>query len=149
LTVVGPVSNSWAVDKDPLNKETKVAGITIERKENWLTLKADGEDEIVKYVAGPESEKAMKMISNAGRAQLTYKQEGESRQIVSKRQVFKATGTITGNVVKVYDKFWVEVKPKSCVADAYAPGNNYNDKGFMEKLNSWKPGELSDTELKP
>jgi hypothetical protein len=58
-----------------------------------------------------------------------------------KRQILKASGTVTGNVVKVYNDFWVEVKPKGGVADAYAPGANFNDKDFMEKLKGLKEGD--------
>ena len=48
---------------------------------------------------------------------------------------------MTGTVVKVYNNFWVEVKPRNGLADAYAPGANYNDKAFMEKLRGLKPGD--------
>ena len=49
---------------------------------------------------------------------------------------------MTGDVVKVYNDFWIEVKPKSGVADAFAPGgDNYNDKNFMERLKGLKPGD--------
>jgi anaerobic selenocysteine-containing dehydrogenase len=73
---------------------------------------------------------------------LKYKKQNDARQLVSiKRQILKATGTVTGDVVKVYNDFWVEVKPKSGLADAYAPGANYKDKEFMDKLKGLKPGE--------
>lgn len=48
---------------------------------------------------------------------------------------------MTGRVVKVHNDFWVEVKPKNAVADAFAPGANYNDKEFMQKLKGLKPGD--------
>lgn len=48
---------------------------------------------------------------------------------------------MTGVVVKVYNEFWVEVKPKKGPSDAYAPGANYNNKAFMEKLKGLKPGD--------
>jgi hypothetical protein len=74
--------------------------------------------------------------------QLIYKQDSDSRQLASiHRQVLKDKGTVTGEVVKVHNDFWVEVKPKNGVADAYAPGANYNDKEFMAKLKGLKPGE--------
>ena len=100
-------------------------------------MKADGEDEPVKYLVAKDSNKklvqALKAIFNASRVQLTYKKNGDSRQLVSiKKQILRASGTVTGVVVKVYNDFWVEVKPRNGPADAYAPGANYKDKDFME-----------------
>jgi hypothetical protein len=135
-----------AADQDAKPKEGKLAGILIEKKDNWITVKPDGEDEPIKYLVGDDPGKkvgeALKSIFNASRVQLTYKQDGDSRQLVSiKRQILKASGTVTGDVVKVYNDFWVEVKPKHGVADAFAPGANYNDKDFMEKLKGLKAGD--------
>jgi hypothetical protein len=135
-----------ASDKDTTKKGGKVAGILIEKKDDWITVKADGEEEPVKYVVGEKSDKklvqALKTIFNASRVQLTYKQAGDSRELVSiKKQVLKASGTVTGEVVKVYNEFWVEVKPKKGPSDAYAPGANYNDKAFMAQLKGLKPGD--------
>lgn len=126
-------------------KEGKVAGIAIDRGDNWITLKTDGEEEPVKYVvdaADKKLQETFKHVFNAARVQLTYKQAGDTRQLVSiKRHIIKQTGTITGEVVKVYNDFWVEVKPKTGLADAFAPGANYNDKEFMAKLRGLKPGD--------
>jgi hypothetical protein len=123
----------------------KVTGIYIDGRGEWITVKADGEDEPVKYVIDPSDKKlqdAFKSIFNASRVQLTYKADGDSRKLVSiKKQVLRASGTVTGEVVKVYNGFWVEVKPKNGLADAYAAGANYNDKAFMEKLKGLQPGD--------
>jgi uncharacterized glyoxalase superfamily protein PhnB len=114
--------------------------------DKWLTVKADGDDEPVKYLVAKGADKklvdALKTIFNASRVQLTYKKDGDSRQLVSiKRQVLKASGTVTGVVVKVHNKFWIELKPKDGPANAYAPGANYNDKEFTAKLNGLKKGD--------
>jgi hypothetical protein len=135
-----------ASDKDTAKQGGKVAGILIDKKADWITVKADGEDEPVKYLVGENPDKklveALKTAFNASRVQLTYKQAGDSRQLVSiKKQVLKASGTVTGVVVKVYNEFWVEVKPKKGPSDAYAPGANYNNKAFMEKLKGLKTGD--------
>lgn len=146
FTVIVPPPPAPAADKDAGKQGGKVAGILIDKKDDWLTVKADGEDEPVKYLVGDGSNKkltkALKSIFNASRVQLTYKKDGDSRQLVSiKRQILKASGTVTGVVVKVYNDFWVEVKPKNGLSDAYAPGANYKDKAFMEKLKGLKPGD--------
>ncbi len=146
LTAAGTNRVAPAADKAASKDGGKVAGILIDKKDNWITVKADGEDEPVKYLIvddpGQKVSEAMKAIYGACRVQLAYKQEGDSRQLVSiKRQILKQSGTVTGDVVKVYNDFWVEVKPKHGLADAYAPGANYNDKKFMEQLRGLKKGE--------
>ena len=137
-----------AAEKDADQKMTKVAGILVEKQENkWITVKADGEDEPVKYPIGATAEKkvneAMKMIFNASRVQLTYTADGDNRKLVSiQKQATKAKGTVTGEVVKVYDNFWIELKTKNAPNDAYAPGPaNWQDKAFMEKLKGLKQGD--------
>jgi hypothetical protein len=134
-----------AADKDATKDGGKVAGILIDKNADSITVKADGEDEPVKYVVDASDKKlqdAFKAVFNACRVQLTYKTDGDSRQLVSiKRQVLRASGTVTGEVVKLYNGFWVELKPKNGLADAYAAGANYNDKAFMEKLKGLQPGD--------
>jgi hypothetical protein len=138
-----PIALAAAADKD----EGKVVGILIDKKDDWISVKADGEDEPVKYLIGKDADKEvvepLKTIFNASRVQLTYTKDGDSRRLDSiKKQVQKASGTVTGVVVKVYNEFWVEVKPKEGPSDAYAPnGANYNDKDFMAKLKGLKPGD--------
>jgi hypothetical protein len=123
----------------------KIAGILMSKKEGTISVKADGDDESEKYVIDASNKKlieSLKSIFDAARVQLTYKQDGETRTLLSiKKQVVKPTGTFTGEVVKVHNNFWVEVKPKNAVADAFAPGANYNDKEFMEQLRGLKPGD--------
>ena len=146
LAALSAVPAAWAADKDAARQESKVAGILIDKTGDWITVKADGEDEPVKYLVDSGSGKkltdALKGIFNASRVQLTYKPSGDSRQLISiKKQILKPSGTVTGVVVKVYNDFWVEVKPKNGLADAFAPGANYNDKEFMARLKGLKPGD--------
>lgn len=135
-----------AADKDAV-EQGKIAGILIDKQPTWISVKADGEDEPVKYLVGDASNKklaeALKPVFNASRVQLTYKKDGNSRQLVSiNRQVLKTAGTVTGVVVKVYDNFWVEVKPKNGPSDAYAPGHaNFKNKDFMELIKGLKKGD--------
>ena len=127
-------------------KEVKVADILIEKKEKTLLVKADGEEEPAKYAIGEnkKTSDALKDIFDASRVQLTYQKNGDTRRLVSiKRQVLKASGTITGEVVKVYNDFWVEVKPKKGPADAFAPGGaNFKNKVFMDTLKGLKKGDV-------
>ena len=143
FTIMGSSPVVRAADNDPV----KVAGILIEKSDNSITVKGDGDEEPTKYLIGDGTDKkltdSLKMIFGASRVQLTYKKDGDSRKLVSiKRQVLKATGTVTGTVVKVYNDFWVEVKPKTGVADAYAPsGTNYKNKEFMDQLKGLQKGD--------
>ena len=147
VTILGLPPAAPAAGKEGGPNDGKIAGILIDKKENWLTVKADGDDEPVKYLIGKDSDKklieALKSTFNASRVQLTYKKDGDSRQLVSiKKQVLKTAGTVTGVVVKVHDKFWIELKPKDGPADAFAPGStNYNNKEFMATLNGLKKGD--------
>ncbi len=139
--VLGPLPDAPGADKDG-----KVAGLLIDKKDKELIVKADGEDEPETYVINKDDKKlveALKNIFNASRVQLTYKKDGDTRQLTGiKKQVLQTMGTVTGTVVKVYNDFWVEVKPKVGPSDAYAPSvNNYKDKDFMEKLKNLKKGD--------
>ena len=118
IGVLPPTLPASATKKRAAERELRVAGIMFDfdRKNNWLTVKADGEDEPVKYLIDPENRKLaerLQTVFNASRVRLTYKAESDSRRLVSiQRQVLKESGTVTGVVVKVHNDFWVEVKPK-------------------------------------
>ena len=147
LVVIGFPAIAPAEDKDAAKQEGKVAGILIEKKGASITVKADGEDEPVKYLIGKDSDKkvkeSLKLIFDASRVQLTYKKDGDARQLLSiKKQVLKASGTVTGTVVKVYNDFWIEVKPKDGLSDAYAPNvASFKNKEFMDKLKGLQKGD--------
>ena len=145
LTALWSNPAALAADKDAGKKVEKAAGILIDTKENWLLVKIDGEDEPTKYLIDRSDKKvtdAFKGVFTISRVQLTYRTDGDSKQLVSlKRQVLKATGTVTGDVVKVYNDFWVEVKPKTGPPDAFAPGANFKNKDFMAKLKGLQPGD--------
>ncbi len=123
----------------------KAAGLLIDRKDDWLTVKIDGDDEPTRFEidkADKPLQESLKSTFNACRVQLTYRTQDAKRQLTGiKRQILKQNGTITGDVVKVWNDFWVEVKPKNGLADGFAPGANWNDKAFMETLRGLKPGE--------
>ena len=143
--VLCQTQRSLAADKDATGK---AAGIIFDydRKNNFITVKVDGEEELTKFQVGEKPDKklaeSLKTVFGAARVQLTYKKDGDNRVLTSiKRHIIKVDGTITGQVVKVHNEFWVEVKPKNGLADAFAPGANYNDKAFMNMLKSLQPGD--------
>jgi hypothetical protein len=136
-----------AEEKPAAKKDGRVSGILMEKNDKWISVKADGEKEPVKYLIDESPDKklaeALKVTFDASRVKLVYKKDGDSRKLVSiQKQVLKASGTVTGTVVKVHNEFWVEVKPKNGPADAFAPGaSNWNDKEFMAKLKGLKEGD--------
>jgi hypothetical protein len=136
-----------AAEQVATKKETRVAGILFDfdRQAGWLTVKADGDDEPVKYGIDPADrnlESALRTVFNAARVQLTCRTDGEKRQLKGiRRQVLKASGTVTGIVVNLHNGFWIELKPRNAPADAFAPGANYNDSAFMARLRALKPGD--------
>jgi hypothetical protein len=142
-----PAPAALAQDQGASSKPVRVAGILFDhdRKANFMTVKADGEEEPVKYLIDPADRRlaeALKSVFNASRVQLTYRQSADSRHLVSiKRQILKSSGTVTGVVVKVHNDFWIELKPRQGPPDAFAPGANYNDKAFMAQLRALEPGD--------
>ncbi len=101
-----------------------VSGNVIDRKDNWLMIRADGEEDPVKYVLPPDASKRMLLdlqgIFTVGRVRLVYELKDESRQLISiKKVVPKTVGTVTGEVLHTYD-WWVEVKPKNGPPEGYA-----------------------------
>jgi hypothetical protein len=147
VLLIGIWSNlpALAAEGDAAKRDHKAAGILIDRKEDWITVKADGEDEPIKYLIDSADKKlanALKPIFPVSRIQLTYKVNGDSKHLVGiKRQVSKAAGTVTGVVVKNYG-WWVEVKPRGGVADGYACHLPFDkNKDMMEKINGLQEGD--------
>jgi hypothetical protein len=147
IAALRPGLPASAAQKPAPEREIRVAGILFDfdREHHWMTVKADGEEEPVKYLIDPSNPRLaerLRTIFNASRVRLTYRAEGDSRRLVSiQRQVLQESGTVTGTVVKVHDDFWIELKPRRGVADAFAPGANYNDPAFMAELRALKPGD--------
>jgi hypothetical protein len=147
IAALRPALPASGADKPAPKQEGRVAGIMFDydRQNHWITVKTDGEDAPVKYLIDPSNQRLanqLQTVFNASRVRLTYKAEGESRRLVSvQRQVLKTSGTVTGVVVNVHNDFWIELKPRGGLANAFAPGANYNDNEFMAKLKALKPGD--------
>ena len=141
----GTAKEGTGKEGKPGHEAGKAAGILIDRKDDWITVKLDGDDEPTRLEVDKGDKplaESLKPTFGACRVQLTFRTQNDKRQLTGiKRQILKQNGTITGDVVKVWNDFWVEVKPKSGLADAFAPGANFNDKAFMDTLKGLKPGE--------
>ncbi len=125
LAVLGPATGAADKDKDTPKKNKTVAGIVTMKDNKSITVKVDGEEEPTRFDFPDDAEKKLGKVYRTtftvGRVKLTYKTDGDRREVVSmEKQPGLPAGTITGTVVKVYDNFWVEVKPKTGVAEGFA-----------------------------
>jgi hypothetical protein len=114
-----------AADKDTAKKGGTVQGVLMESRDTWIQVWGDQEKEPVTYQFSHGSEKRMRKAINgifhATRVQLTYKLDGDKRQLVSIRSLMKKTsGTVTGEVVYNDGGWWIVLKFKSGVRNAYA-----------------------------
>jgi hypothetical protein len=153
LTLIGAVlllslssSHVTGQDTKPAKKSGKVSGVLISKSSDSITVHVDKEEEPAKYTIDEKNKKqaaALKTVYDGGRVQLTYKTEGDDRQLVLiTRQVLQQSGTLTGTVVKVHNDFWVEVKLKSGRYEGFAPnGRNNKDKAFMDRLKALQAGD--------
>jgi len=126
---------------------TTVSGNVTDRRDNWLMVRADGEEDPVKYVIPPDASKRMLLdlqgIFVVGRVRLVYELKDDSRQLISiKKVVLKTVGTVTGEVLHTYD-WWVEVKPKNGPPEGYALQFMADPKHEMaDKLKTLKVGDI-------
>jgi len=116
--------------------------------DKWIKVKADGEEEAVKYAYDGADKKmaaALKGIFTVSRVQVVYEPggEGEPRKLVNiKKLKTRVTGTVTGEVLAVHNNFWIEVKPKDGPPDGYAlnfPPEKY--KAVADTLKALKKGD--------
>jgi hypothetical protein len=134
-----------AADKE--KKSNKVSGIVIaDEKGKSITVKGDGDEEPVKYVVPDGTDKkvleTLKTTYTVSRVQLTYKLNGETRELVTiQRERLAPSGTVTGVVQAVHDSWWVEVKPKKGVADGYAP-KFPSPKEMVDKVKALEKGDI-------
>ncbi len=137
-----------AATKPAVKDNGIVGGLVIDKHDDSILVTGDGEDEPVKYLIGPGLDKrsldALKTIFGVDRVQLKYKMDGEARRVVAIEKVpGKATGVVTGEVLKVYNNFWVAVKPKDGPVEGYAcswPAEKA--KATTDVLKTLKPGDV-------
>lgn len=124
-----------------------VSGLVTEKKDNWLMVRADGEEDPVKYVIPTDPGTRMLLdlqsIFTVNRVRIVYEAKDDSRQLVRiKKVVLKTVGTVTGEVLQNYD-WWVAVKPKEGPPQGYAlwykPGT-YDE--IAKELKTLKIGDV-------
>ena len=146
LSGLGSNSVTTAADKDKKKGES-IAGIVIaDEKGKSITVKADGDEEPIKYVVPDGTDKkvleTLKTTFTVSRVKLTYKMNGDTRELVTiQRERLEPSGTVTGVVLAVHDSFWVEVKPKKGVTDGYA-AKFPPPKEMIDKLKTLEQGDI-------
>jgi hypothetical protein len=125
-------------DKDTPKKRGPARGVLMDISDKWIRVWGDKEDKPVIYVFAPGSEKkrqkAMKNIFRATRVEVTYKMDGDKRQLATIRALIKRTsGTVTGEVVHNDGGWWIVMKLKNGLRDAYAVKGTA-DKDLVKQL---------------
>jgi hypothetical protein len=137
---------SFAAQKKTTKKSTTVAGMVIDMQNAWIKVKADGEDEPVKYEVDRKDKKlvkALKGIFTVCRVQLTYKMNDDARQLVSIQKVASVPGGLIRGVVLENHDWWIEVKPPNGPVDGYAANFPFNkNKAMMQQLKELQKGDV-------
>jgi transglutaminase superfamily protein len=124
-----------------------ITGILTDRQDTWIMVKADGEDEAVRYIVGEGADKSLpqelQSIFTVNRVRLVYTLEGDSRQLISiKKQPTNASGTVTGQVLQNHT-WWIEVKPTTGPPDGYAAHFPFDQsKEVVQTLEGLKRGDI-------
>ncbi len=141
----------WAADKEALKQAPKdsgtVGGLLVEKKNDYIMVQIDGDPEPTKFLVGTMDQRAAdlyKSIFDVDRISVKWKADGDAKRVVSiEKLVGRPQGIVIGEVLKVYNNFWVAVKPKTGQIDGYAlsfPQEKY--KASYELIKTLKPGDI-------
>jgi hypothetical protein len=141
----GTASTPAAPETRP--KEQSAAGIVIDKGDNWLSVRSDGEEEPVKYELPSEPGRTLRQdwqgIFTVARVRLVFQPVGAAQQLVSiKKQVPRSAGIVTGEVVH-NNGWWVDVKPKNGPPEGYAAHFPFEKSAeVMARLKELTPGDV-------
>jgi hypothetical protein len=135
--------------EEPSRKEDSdkgiVGGIVLEKKDDSIKVKLDGQADPVTYKIDPGNKRlatALKLIFPVARVRLAYKTSDDTRQLAGIEKTGRqGVGTVTGAVLATHE-WWVEVKPKNGPPEGYAcsyPAEMW--KATMEKIKELKEGD--------
>jgi transglutaminase-like putative cysteine protease len=106
-----------------------VAGIVTDMRDNWLMMRADDEEQPVKYVLGDQPDTRLlldwRSTFAVGRVRLVYKPDSDPRELVAIIKPAPTSGTVAGEVLHTHG-WWVEVKPKEGPPDGFAVNYPFN-----------------------
>lgn len=133
--------------KDSMKPAGTVSGLMTDFKADSMLVQLDDQDEPIKFVYGPgisQKTLASRHIFPVDRVNLKYKTEGDDKQVLAVEKVpGRQSGIIIGKVVKVYNNFWVSVKPNTGMIEGFAlNGSPEKTKPASDILKSLNPGDL-------
>ena len=141
-----------AAERNP--SEVAVWGLVMDKGENSLMLRADRDEQPVKYILGEHPETQLQLdwrtVFGASRVQVIYKPDSSPRELIAIVKPEPVSGTVTGEVVRNHD-WWIEVKPKEGPIDGYAingpfqtdpPKIKVEKEALITRIKALKPGDL-------
>jgi len=145
--IAAPASAKDSGKESSKTRDT-ASGLLVNIKDDGIIVQLDNEEMETKYAWGGEVTKQSlikRNIFNVDRINLRFKTEGDTLKVVAVEKVpGNAQGVIVGTVVKVYDNFWVAVKPKNGgMIEGFAL--NWPPEKFKQShdlIKTLKPGDL-------
>jgi hypothetical protein len=121
------------------------SGLITDFKPDSITIQIDGDDAPTKFDYGPGvTQKALTTahIFPVNRINFKWKLNGDNKEIDALQKVpGKQSGVVIGTVIKVYNDFWVSVKPiNGNMIEGFALGGN-SAAGSKDILKSLNPGD--------
>jgi len=130
--------------KAGLKPEGLASGLMTDFKEGYMIVQLDDQDEPIKFLFGPGM--TIPTLTKSGvfpcnRINFKYKTDGDDKKVLAVEKVpGRQTGIVIGKAIKVYNDFWVSVKPQNGMIEGFALGAN--GKAIGEVLKTVKPGDL-------
>lgn len=101
--------------KGALKPEGSVTGLMTDFKNDYMLVQLDDQDEPTKFLFGPGITIPVltkHFIFPVDRITLKYKTEGEDKKVLDVVKVpGQKNGIVIGKAIRVYNNFWVSVKP--------------------------------------
>jgi hypothetical protein len=103
--------------KSAVKAKDTASGLLTDFKDDSITVLLDGDDEPTKFLLGngiSKQDLTKRQIFPVDRVNLKFKLDGEDRKLVAIEKVpGRPTGVAVGKVIKVYNNFWIAVKPNN------------------------------------
>jgi hypothetical protein len=145
LPGTGRADTKDADKKAELKPEGTLSGLMTDFKDGYMMVQLDDRDEPIKFLFGPgmtiQTLTKQQGIFPCNRINLKYKTDGDDKKVLAAEKVpGRQNGIVIGKVIKVYNNFWVSVKPENGMIEGFALGGAAKNAGDV--LKSLKPGDL-------
>ena len=138
-------ADAKAPDKKPeLKPEGVTSGLMTDFKKEYMVVQLDDQDEPIQFYFTPGM--SIQTLTKQGifpcnRINFKYKTDGNDKIVLAAEKLGGRSGGIAiGTVIKVYNDFWVSIKPTNGdMIEGFALGGNAQIKPILHSLN---PGDL-------